>query len=272
MFFLFGSPRSGTTFLKEALCANPEIAIPHETDFIVPMAFILDRIKDEKAGKRLIMEIVISSNDYLPSIGQYLSSSEIKDAIEASDYTVASILNTIYAAIAHKSGTRIAGDKSPNDLGFLGILAKTGIFSSNIKIIHLVRDMRDVILSLKQTNWAPTGIDQYFPGIWSVSNRNLKRFASNNPSNYILVRYEDLVFNPEKHFRDICSCIGVEYSASMLNWESMGTDLKTLPHHSNLGKPPQTDRCFAWKRSDDTHLLKWSTQAKEALEEFGYET
>jgi len=51
MFVVFGSPRSGTTLLAATLNQNDNIIIPDETDFIIPLAFLLKTVKDEEKGK-----------------------------------------------------------------------------------------------------------------------------------------------------------------------------------------------------------------------------
>jgi hypothetical protein len=60
-FFIFGSPRSGTTLLCASLELNDKIVVPDETDFVVPMGFIFDRVKDVAVGRDLIASLIVSS-------------------------------------------------------------------------------------------------------------------------------------------------------------------------------------------------------------------
>jgi hypothetical protein len=273
VFIIFGSPRSGTTLLKEALCQNPRITIPHETDFIIPLAFIVDRVKDQKIGKRLISEMIVSTVAFSPSIGRFLTPQEVEEIIKKSHYSLGGILTELFKAIALKSNSSIAGDKSPNDIAFAGILRKTGLFDSGIKFIHIVRDVRDVILSLKKTSWAPGDIDTFFPRIWASSNLNIKQFTHYNPDSYFFMRFEDFVAEPQRYLKKLCDFLRVDFSQAMLNWAEMGSDLKQLDHHANLGRRPILERCYAWKLgSDEWDFSNLSKQAGEALIEFGYET
>lgn len=271
MFIIFGSPRSGTTFLRESLNQNPAIVIPHETDFIVPLAFLIDRISDEQIGRRLAAEMIVSTKDFAASIGCYLAPAEVENCIYSADYNVPAMLQSLYALVAQKSGASIAGDKSPNDLGSFGILRNTQVFESNIKMIHIVRDVRDVVLSLQNTNWAPKSIEKTFPAIWNNTNLNLRHFASQRPENYFFVRYEDLVANPESTLRLLCNFLDIAFDDRMLDWQSLGKDLRHLPHHKNLGQPPLSSRCYAWKNLGDATSFPWVERASEALQEFGYE-
>lgn len=271
MFIIFGSPRSGTTLLKESLNQNPAIVIPHETDFIIPLAFLIDRIPNAQIGRELVAEMIVSTKDFAASIGCHLSPSEVKACVYNADYNMPAVLESLYASIALKSGADIAGDKSPNDLGSLGILRNTQLFKSNIKLIHIVRDVRDVVLSLQNTSWAPQNIEMTFPGIWNTTNLNLRRFASQKPENVFFLRYEDFIANPEAMLKQMCDFLGVPFESRMLDWTSLGKDLRHLPHHQNLGQPPMSSRCYNWKSIGDVSCHPWAERAREALQEFGYE-
>jgi len=273
MFIIFGSPRSGTTLLKEMLCQHSSLVIPHETDFIIPMAFIVDRIQDIDLGKKLVSEMICSTKDFKASIGRHLSPIEICEIVESSHYSLIGLLEGLYSGVAKKSGALLAGDKSPNDLGFVGILKKTGLFESNIKIIHIVRDPRDIVLSLKSVGWSPEDVENYFPRIWANSNLNLERFGSQGKTPYMLVKYEDLILDPPNELKKICNFLEVGFDFSMCEYSKLGRDLSHLPHHSNLGKEMILERRFAWKRSENLSLTAvCSLQAHDALVKFGYES
>jgi hypothetical protein len=258
--------------LKEALCKNPSITIPHETDFIIPLAFLVDRIKAPHTGKRLISEMIVSTVAFYPSIGRFLTPQEVEETVGKSQYSLCGILTALYKEIALKSHSSVAGDKSPNDIAFAGILRKTGLFDSGIKFIHIVRDVRDVILSLKRTSWAPRDIDTFFPRIWATANLNLRRFTNCRADSYFFMRFEDFVASPHHYLKKLSDFLCVDFSASMLNWTEMGSDLKQLEHHANLGRDPLLERCYAWKMgSADRDFVYLSKQAGEALVEFGYE-
>jgi hypothetical protein len=274
MFIIFGTPRSGTTLLKEALCQHTEIVIPHETDFIVPLALLLDRVPDSTVGRRLAFEMIIATRDFAHSIGRYLTPSDVESIIYSTNYSLPAIISAIYAALAFKTGKSIAGDKSPNDLAFVRILAKAGLFDSDIKIIHLVRDVRDVVLSLQSTAWAPTEVETYFPRVWTSANLNLRHFATRILDRYLFLRYEDFVWNSEQKLEEISHFLGVPFDLKMLNWEQMGTELKHLAHHQNLGRSPLSEKCYGWKQRipELRHQFEqWTRQAEDALCEFGYE-
>ena len=87
MFIVFGTPRSGTTLLASSLAQNDSIVVPDETDFIVPLAFICDRIKNPDHGRRMALELVVNSERFPGSIGQYVSPAGLEEAIMQSKYS-----------------------------------------------------------------------------------------------------------------------------------------------------------------------------------------
>ena len=64
------------------------------------------------------------------------------------------MLSALYAAVAEAGGGRLGGDKSPNDLKFTRILLTADLFAEDLPVIHVVRDVRDVMASFKDLGWA----------------------------------------------------------------------------------------------------------------------
>jgi len=72
MFIIFGSPRSGTTLLASSLDQNDQLVVLDESDFIIPMAFILDRVKNERVGRRLIAEVIAQTQRFPDTLGRFV--------------------------------------------------------------------------------------------------------------------------------------------------------------------------------------------------------
>ena len=266
MFIIFGSPRSGTTICAQTLSAHPDVMIPKETDFIVPMVFIYTRIPDQSMGKEMITRLIINSRAYKDSIGEYIHPGKIQELVESSHYHPSSILGSIYNQIAAHTNARIAGDKSPNDLDYIKILVESESISG-IKVIHLVRDVRDLMVSLNRTGWLQDA-DDYFPRLWSNNNLYLYHKYRHKYEEYLLVRYEDMVKNPRTTFADICKFLEVDFSADILS-----PDMRPLrfQDRTNLKKPIYTDRVGVYKSNLTTPtLVKYEQQAGEAMRVFGY--
>lgn len=273
MFFIFGAPRSGTTLLARMLAAHPQLAIPHETDCLVPMAFLCDRIRDPALGRRMVADLVLDSSGFAASLGEVLSRADVEDAIASAPYEPARMADAIYARFARHAGAEQAGDKSPNDLNFIRILDKTGFLAAPNKVVHLVRDVRDVMASLLRTGWGGD-IDRYFPRQWCHVNLYLQAAMAGQDDRYLLIRYEDLVNDPASELGRACRLLGVPFSPALL--EPSARDharYRGQEVHRNLAQPISTDGIGRFRDTlDAARIAAYERQAGEALGAFGYTT
>lgn len=270
MFFIFGMPRSGTTLFAQCLNAHSQIVVPDETDFIIPMAFIFDRVRDEAVGRDLIGKLIVNTASFRRSIGQYLNTETVYDVVGACEYSTAALLDALYDEIAKAGGAKLAGDKSPNDLNFLRMLVKTDGLSGNKKIIHLVRDVRDVMVSVNKTGWV-SDLDLYFPRFWSNQNLYLNAIRGHDDSTYLLIRYEDLVSTPEYEFERTCRFLDLEFQPEMLSPEKRDRRHMGQGVHANLYKPISNASVGKYKSVlDASTLANYENQAREAMLAFGY--
>jgi hypothetical protein len=270
MFIIFGSPRSGTTLLKETLNLNPEIFIPHETSFIVPTAYVIDRVNSPTLGKDIIRRLVLSSADYPHTLGPYLGENDVKLILDSAPYTLAGVLRAIYLELGHRVKKKICGDKSPNDLMAVQLFQNLGLFNTEIKFIHLVRDVRGVMSSLLRVGWAPQGVERQFPRLWNYSNLHLYDEMLGK-DNYLLLRYEDLVGNPIRAIGSVSHFLGITFAVEMLNETDRGASLRHLPDHANLSRPYFGSRSNAWINELPRSVRKTcEISAAEGLRTFGY--
>ena len=272
MFYLLGSPRSGTTILAQCLSSHSKIIIPDETDLIIPLTFITNRIKDETRGKRLIAELVSNTERFPYSLGEYLTNEEIERAIDCAHYNANAIICSIYDQLAKSANKEIAGDKSPNDLLVIRELFGYGAITAESKVVHIVRDIRDVMTSLARTDWAPPDLSDYFPRMWATNNLFLNKKMQNRP-NYALVRYEDFAENPEKELRRICVTLEVEFEQTMLSGELRHRRYQGVAHHSNIYNPISKNSIDSYKKHLTHRQIKeYEKQSIDGLIAFGYKS
>jgi hypothetical protein len=269
MFFCFGSPRSGTTLISQCLAAHPDILVPNETDFIVPAAFLYQRLNDVSALKTCLKLLLTKSRYFSASIGEYLCEAEVGDVIDRCGERLSTLLSGLYGAIAAKGGAQRAGDKSPNDIGSARIIEEAGGFEPPISIVHIVRDVRDVTASMIEQGWALRE-PFVFPQAWNNSNLYLNTAMANN-ERYILVRYEDFVADPEAHMRRLLAHLGFDFRPEVLDPTRRHGRFKTLPHHARLYKDIAADRIGSYAARMDAALISaCEAQAEHGMARFGY--
>lgn len=271
MFVILGSMRSGTTLLAQCLNAHPDLVVPDETDFLIPTAFLLDRVADEAKGKALVSDLIVSSRRYDESIGRFLDPPTVRRVVADAPYDLVGVVRALYAEIARVAGAREAGDKSPNDLQFARILLDNGFFDG-VKAVHIVRDVRDVMVSMYRLGWIPR-LKYGYPRFWSADNVFLANRLSVVPEHYHLVRYEDLVADPTAALVGVCRFLEVDFDPGMVDAERRRTASQhpELPHHARTFGPIDAGDVGAWRTEfDDAALDQAERLGAEGLARFGY--
>ena len=197
--FIVGCPRSGTTLLQRMLDHHPMLAIANDTH-LIPAGLKGEHIE---ADPPLTAEMVARVRNYrrLHRLG---SAPETIDACAAAHSTYGEFIRGLFADFAQRKGKPVAGEKTPDYVRHIPLLAK--LFPT-AKFIHIIRDGRDVALSVR--DWAtptkgPGRLDFFQQDpiavsalwwSWQVAHgrRDGAALAS---SRYMEVRYEDLVADP----------------------------------------------------------------------------
>jgi hypothetical protein len=270
MFILFGSPRSGTTLYKESLNLHSGIFVPYQTTFISPIAHVIGCISNWEKARRIIANVITSTDDYAEVLQPYISPMEVQEVLEFAEPTLAGVLNAIYGRIARNSGKIICGDKTPDDMLSIRKLEQVGLLNSDVKLVHIVRDVRGVMSSLKNVSWAPDGIEEYFPRLWNYTNLHLHNTMRGHP-NYLLVRYEDLVADPRKILSQTTAFLDLSFEETMLDSSKRAPVLRNDESHLKLSQPFLKDRATSWKNELHPDISRHcEATAAEALNTFGY--
>ena len=273
MFILLGYPRSGNTLLGAVLNANDWIVIPEETDFILPVCMICQRVPDAFAGRKLLANLIVNTERFHHSLGPYIRYPEIVRALNRCEYTASAVIIMVHELVSRNAGKLIAGNRSPNDIAYVPDIAKAGVFDSDIKIIHLVRDPRDVYVSTLRLNWIPAAqLQSELPGTWASTNLMLSRVLRHNLERYLCVRYEDLISEPERQIRRITDFLGVPFQPRMLEARTRSGLYPDQPHHANVGREFLPSRVAAFRRDLPAEIAaEIADRASEAMKFFGYE-
>jgi hypothetical protein len=184
----------------------------------------------------------------------------------------ASALLALYEAYARERGKARYADKTPQHVLHLELLTRS--FPS-ARVVHLVRDGRNVVPSLLEVPHGPTryteGVDYWRARV--LAGRQAGEALG--PSRYVEIRYEDLVEDPEARLRDLCAFLDLEYAPEMLEYPARAGELVSgtfdARQHLGIAKAPTRD-VREWRRSTPDHDIQlFETIAGDALDAFGYE-
>lgn len=248
-FFIISSGRSGTTLMRSMLVAGGEVAIPAETLIIHSLAIKYPLLFH--MGWADLTRVVIS--DFEGSHNFPLWECNLAPAyanaakIPAKERSLARIIDEVFRTYASQKfpEATIWGDQSPIHTFHLPYIHK--IFP-NAKFMHLLRDGRDVISSMVKRHG-----DGYLSEAiyrWKTSIKRTNTFKKRlDSSQYLEVRYEDLVQFPEKSLAVVSEFLGIDYKSEMLDyWKKPSTiENKYYDFHANLGKPVFSSSIGKWK-------------------------
>jgi hypothetical protein len=268
--FIVGCSRSGTTLLRSMLDSHPQLAIPGESHFMSKMRrrqrrYVVDghlhieRFMDDLMRDPWFTRWGISRGSVL----KRLRASQVVDLADA--------FRVVFRQYADAQGKPLYGDKTPSYVMTMPVIAE---LLPEARFIHLVRDGRDVALALKEADFGPSHVADAALH-WKLRVTRGLRAGEALHGRVLLVRYEDLVQDPQRVLETACAFIGLGFDESMLRFFERGDHLlKGDPqpeHHRRLAQPPRSG-LRDWRRdmsADDQRMFE--VLAGDALTELGYE-
>jgi hypothetical protein len=265
--FFIGSGRSGTTLIREIFNAHPDCAIPDETHF-VPMLAKHRWLYEPAEGGFRVDRLLRDLNSY-EQFRRMLPAEEAKKALgqepRPTDYPNA--IRRLYATYAAREGKTRYGDKTPRYCLDVPTLA---MVFPEARFVHVIRDGRDVALSVKQVSFGPddlAGAAQY----WRNRALATRRFGEvMDPWRYTEYRHEDLLENTEDVVRQLCEFADLKFEPEMLKYHERMTP-RTEAHHPHVHRPP-TKGLRDWRSElslEQVRLIE--LLVGDALDELGYD-
>src|SRR5581483_9288659 len=235
--FLIGAPRSGTTLLARMLSAHSAVYGRAEPHLITPIAHLGYYAKVDKAP--------YDQNNVDQAIHEFVADlprgeADYLDALRA--YT-----DTLYERmLATAPGKRMFLDKTPAYSLVLPFLAK---LYPQAKYIVLTRHPFAVLSSY---------VESFFDGDYQVAmahNPVLQRYVPalawmlrEKPVPFVHVKYEELVREPEAHFRRICDHLGIPFEEKAIAYGESGEEFKGLGDPTGVARHtrPVTSSVSKW--------------------------
>lgn len=131
-------------------------------------------------------------------------------------------------------------EKSPNNIQHIEDIDR--YFGGNFKFIHILRDGRDVVLSVH-----PTAKGRYWvePERW-VHDVSAGLAYADHP-NVFLLKYEELVQQPEASIASLCAFLDIPLNDEIRNWQTHATVRRHNAYPNGL-QSIQTSSVQKWKQ------------------------
>ena len=211
-FFIIGTGRCGTTLLQRMLMGHPHIDIPPETHFFSrfdPFTVIdTDPIPDAAVDTYLHR---CTTHPWFAELG--LPADDLRHTL-ATGTRSARELFLWYAGAFLPAMPPHLGEKTPHHEKYVDRILT---LFPDARFIHIVRDPRDVVVSLRKEHWMGDQslhrIAHHVAKIWKRQRAVARRLG---PDRYRTLRYEDLVANPEATLRGLCDFLAEPFDPAML--------------------------------------------------------
>lgn len=282
---IVGSPRSGTTLLRFMLDAHPELAIPPETGFLRLADSWLEGGGD--IAERVFQDITTFPaeapcwNDFHLSTEAYRRESEKLEKRNAAE-----AIRLFYRMYAARFGKPRWGEKTPL---YCRCMASIERLLPEAHFIHVVRDGRDVALSLRSRFFSPGHDIETQAGYWR-ENVETARQTGKRRQHYLEIHYEDLLRDTEAVLRRICAFIDLNFTHDMLLYYERAperlrehlaryraTGNLLISHEERLRqqaatmRAPDISRIGVWRHEmSSDEIRRFQDVAGALLEELGY--
>ena len=261
--FIVGAPRSGTTLLRNMLNRHPAIAICLETQFlnlIYRRRRAFGDLSDFGNRRRLVREYLATERIKAHGVDLQV----LEDTLLREGVSYQALFRSFLRFYAQAHGKRRCGEKTPEHALFTGTLRQ---WFPAATILHILRDPRDVVASLLAMPRKPKSVLTN-ASTWVRCNLGAQQ-AREHPG-YLLIRYEELVAQPEEQLQRVCAFIGEEYRPEMLTPDA--NQGPTFPWLQRAQEPVTTERLGKWREqltADQVALVEW--RAGQHMRTFGYE-
>lgn len=254
-----------------------------------------DRLASASGDPRAAVESVVSdlfADDAWVWIRRNLEPAELVERMLVGPVTQ----RTLFASLLELYATRrgglavgqgIVGEKTPSHLYQVPLLAR---WFPTSRFVHTFRDPRGIYASelrrARQGRWGLKArlprmpqhlLDPLLPPIeavatlraWLDAARLHRRYTAELEDRYMLVRFEDLVAQPEREVRAICDFVGIAFDSAMLE----GVDVVGSSFSDERHAAPGVDARAADRWREDVHpvIRRWfAFMLGPRLGRFGY--
>ena len=263
MIFIVGNSRSGTTMMGRIFGKHPSVYTFGELHFFGQLCappFSLEL--SQKAAKELASQLYCIQREGYRRYGnpdRFLKEARaFLENLDTYPETPAALFETFLCHEAAENNKTIPCDQTPRNVFYISNILE---LYPEARIINMIRDPRDVLLSqkrrwkrrflggsdmpIKETlrdwmNYHPITISH----IWRTAVSTADRFAQHE--RVVSVYFEELLTHPQKTIKSLCDFIGITYTDKMLQVPQVGSSVG-VDRPQQLGINPR--RAHSW-RSD----------------------
>ncbi|HYO42215.1 MAG TPA: sulfotransferase [Candidatus Limnocylindrales bacterium] len=296
--FIVGVPRSGTTLMRMVLGKHSRIAIADENHYMghrIPrngVRHIVRRmgdLRDDDAIRRLVGHLysdefqggsrLRNPSQFWRWLSRQVPRADLERRLLAGERTERGVFTAVLRAYADRKRKAVFGEKTPAHIRWADTLLE---WYPGGRVVHMVRDPRAVYRSeLKRRNARPETypyrvltrvpvLMRAFVVIevveaWASAVAHHRSLSRRHPDRYMIIRFEDLVREPEAEIDRLCRFLGVTLEPAMF-------EQKVVSRGDRLGEEGfDAGAADRWRTSISPGEVRWLGRLLgRRIEEMGY--
>lgn len=269
--FIVGCPRSGTSFLYHLLLSAGGFAEFRTQMNVYDVLDPIYRDFRDSGTKVKMMDAWLRSKAFAVS---GLDADEIRRKVVAECHSAGDFLRIVMDEVARKQGVDRWIDSTPTNIPHLQQIKKD---FPDARVVHIIRDGRDVALSLERKGWSrPLPWDRrkglLAAGLyWEWIVRKGQRLGAALQPDYLEVRYEDLVKETSRTLESLAAFVGHDLDNERIQRASIGSVKRPLTSFKEELDGGQFNPVGRWKeRFPRDQLAYFEGLAGGFLQELGY--
>src|SRR5580658_554413 len=270
--FVLGCGRSGTKMLYHTLLSAGGFAVYHSESNAFNLIGLRFGSLAKLKNRRALLDHWLRSKLFYRS---GLTREEIEPKILEDCHNAADFLRILMETIARKQGVERWAECTPLHLLYLPLIKK--LFPDAL-IIHIIRDGRDVTVSLNRVGWFP-------PLPWDKKRRLLvpaifwrwivtkgRKYGRSMAGDYLEVHYEDVVQKPRETLERLGAFIDHDLNYDRIQQNAVGTLRDPNSSFRGDGQEVESNPIERWKTVlSKTEIAEIESLIGDLLRETGYE-
>jgi hypothetical protein len=254
--FVLGCPRSGTTLLYHMLLSAGNFAVYRAESQVFNLLEPHFGSLSQAANRRKLLA-AWRDTELFERTG--LDWNDVSHEVMANCQNGGDFLRIVMEEIARRQGVQRWADCTPEHLLYLDRIKQT---IPDALIIHIIRDGRDVALSLEKQAWIrPFAWDrrktlEMAALYWEWIVRKGRKDGQTLGRDYMEVRFEDLVLDPHKVLQSLSGFIGQELDYDKIERAGIGSVSR-----------PNSSFSAEMKKGEFSPVGRWKTSLSAAQQE-----
>jgi len=255
--FVIGTGRSGTTLLRLMLSAHPRIYIAHEASFYVWQS------NHRSASIAQFFDYYFQTYSF-----RWLRIDPARVLARLADPARATPGEAFAAVLREKAAAYDRprfGDKTPAHAGHLRQLFAD---FPDARVVHIVRDPRDTVVSLSRMPWASGSL--YADAVTcEIERRQVEPFRDR----ILSIRLEDLLATPRETMGRVLDYVGEEWDDAVLDHAQRAPDSDDMPPFPWLESAAKERRAPVprWLSLPPAQIRMIEQINRQTMRDFGYE-